>query len=162
MNLFEIDSEYRDILQMLEESEGEITPEIEEALNNNEGDFLKKVTNYRNMIFKWKADLEAIKSEKARIAAIEKNRNNSIERLKNALEYVMLNRGLRSVDLGINGSISYRKSVVTVVDEGVLSPKWFKQTIVERPMKAEIKEALKNGEIIEGAWLEDKDNLQIK
>ena len=162
MNLFEIDAEYRDILAMLEESEGEITPEIEQALNSNEGDFLKKVTNYRNMIFKWKADLEAIKTEKSRIAAIEKNRNNSIERLKNALEYVMANRNLKSVDLGINGSISYRKSVATVVDEDVLPLRWFSSTTVEKPMRSEIMAALKNGEIIEGARLEERENLQIK
>jgi NurA-like 5'-3' nuclease len=162
MNLFEIDSEYRDILHMLEETEGEITPEIEQALNNNEGDFLKKVTNYRNMIFKWKSDLQVIKDKRARLSAIENNRNNSIERLKNALEYVMANRSLRSVDLGVNGSIGYRKSTVTIVDEDALDPKWIKTTYVGKPMRAEIKKALKDGETVEGAWLEERDNLQIK
>ena len=154
MNLFEIDSEYRDILQMLEQVDGEISPEIEKALETNEGDFLKKVTNYRNMIFKWKSDLQAIK--------IEKNRNTSIERLKNALGYVMSNRNLKSVDLGVNGSISYRKSYSTIVDEDSLPAEWFKMTVVEKPMKSEIMRALKNGETIEGARLEESENLQIK
>ena len=55
MTLFNIAAEQLRINDMLEESGGELTPELEEALVINEGNFMVKVEGYVETIARYKA-----------------------------------------------------------------------------------------------------------
>ena len=58
---------------------------------------------------------------------------------------------------------TFRKSVQTIIDDLDQVPKQYKTVKVETtPDKTAIKKAIQEGEIIEGAHLEEKNNLQIK
>ena len=58
--------------------------------------------------------------------------------------------------------LSYRKSeVVEVYDETKIPKEFIKVETKETPMKAEIKKAIKNGAIVEGATVVTKNNLTI-
>ena len=59
LSLYHITSEQLRINELLEESGGELTPEIEEALVINEGNFLVKAEGYIESIAKYKALAEA-------------------------------------------------------------------------------------------------------
>jgi hypothetical protein len=59
--------------------------------------------------------------------------------------------------------VSLRKSVQTIIDDLDQVPKQYKTVKVETtPDKTAIKKAIQEGEIIEGAHLEEKNNLQIR
>ncbi|MBR7085696.1 MAG: siphovirus Gp157 family protein, partial [Oscillospiraceae bacterium] len=59
-------------------------------------------------------------------------------------------------------AISYRKSVSVQVDESLLDKKYMKEKVTYTPDKIALKKALQAGENIEGAYLEEKPNIQIK
>ena len=60
-------------------------------------------------------------------------------------------------------AISFRKSLEVVPYDETLIPKEFmREKITYEPDKKAIKEAIQDGEIIEGARLEEKLNIQIK
>lgn len=162
MNLFQIEEQYQYILQLLEASEGEITPEIEEQLALNEENFEAKAKSYRAMIMKWKSDLVAAKAEEDRIKAFKQNRQNAIDRLSANLDYALQHRSLEKLDFGVDGKISYRKSTAVVVNEEVLAKKWFTKKVTQSPNKTAIKEALVAGKKVKGAELDIRQNIQIK
>ncbi len=163
MNLFEIDEQYQYILQLLEANEGEITPEIEEQLTINEEEFESKAASYRAMIMKWKADIAAAKEEEARIKAFKSSREKSIQRLADNLDYAMKHRNMDKLDMGVNGSIGYRKStVVNIIDESLIPKKYINEKITYSPDKVSIKEVIKSGGEVKGCELVEKQNIQIK
>lgn len=60
-------------------------------------------------------------------------------------------------------AISWRKSTsVEIKDGAYLPPEYIKEYVEQRPMKAEIKKALKEGKTVPGAQLVEKNNLQVK
>ena len=58
--------------------------------------------------------------------------------------------------------IKFRKSNPLYVDESVLADKWWRITQKREPDKTAIKDAIKNGEKIIGAEIQEKYNIQIK
>lgn len=58
--------------------------------------------------------------------------------------------------------MSFRKSIKTIIDETFKDLRFIKEEIIQNIDTVAVKEALKNGEIIEGAHLEEHNNLQIK
>ena len=79
MSLYHISDEQRRINAMLEETGGELTPEIEEALAVNEQNFVQKAENYGYAILHYKAIVAAVKAEKDRLDAIKKTAENGTE-----------------------------------------------------------------------------------
>ena len=79
LTLYQISEEQRRLDAMLEETGGELTPEIEEALAVNEGNFMQKSRDYGYAVLRYKAFVEAIKAayENGGRAAV----SNRIERL---------------------------------------------------------------------------------
>jgi hypothetical protein len=73
------------VTEWLDESGGEITPEIEDLLAEAEGDFTTKAERVALYIRSLDAEAEAIKAEEARLAARRKVRENGAERLKGYL-----------------------------------------------------------------------------
>lgn len=162
-SLYNIQEEYQYILQMLEANEGELTEADEEALLLNDKNFEEKAKSYRAMIFKWKADINAAKEESERIAAFKKNRENSIQRLTESLDQAMRHRGLTKLDMGLFGKISYRSSKkVIITNEDLLTEDWVNIKETRTPDKKAIGDALKKGLDVEGAYLEENSNIQIK
>lgn len=163
MNLYEIQKEYLHILQLLEESDGEITEEIQEVLATNDDNFKVKCENYRSIIKKFLGEIEAAKLEKARVDAFIKQRTKSVEALKDAVDQSLTVRGLTELDFGAGKRFSYIKSEsVEISDESLLDSKWVKVKETRSPDKTAIKKAIKSGEEVDGATLITNRNLQIK
>lgn len=81
MNLFEISTELQNIYNAIEENEGEITPEIAEALEINEENLRLKLHDYSCLIKSLKTDVEACNIEAKRIASVKKSKEALIEKL---------------------------------------------------------------------------------
>lgn len=114
-SIYNIQQDLLDIFDQIEENEGEITPELEEQLRISQDEFEDKIRSYTCVIRQLEYDLSAIKDEKARLDAIKKSKEKTIERLKQVMiEAIQMfgdtsKTGVKFIDYG-TGKVSLRKS----------------------------------------------------
>jgi hypothetical protein len=150
------------LLEAIAEQEGEITPEQDEQLAINRYELETKAVDYSMAILQLNAWVEMADKEAKRVTAIKNAYKKTSETLKQRITDAMERYDIREVkDATIK--VSLRKSVQTIIDDLDQVPKQYKTVKVETtPDKTAIKKAIQEGEIIEGAHLEEKNNLQIK
>ena len=150
------------LLEAIAEQEGEITPEQDEQLAINRYELETKAVDYSIAILQLNAWVEIADKEAKRVTAIKNAYKKTAETLKQRIADAMERYDIREVkDATIK--VSLRKSVQTIIDDLDQVPKQYKTVKVETtPDKTAIKKAIQEGEIIEGAHLEEKNNLQIK
>lgn len=160
LTLYTITSEQLRINELLEESGGELTPEIEEALILNEENFLTKSEGYIESIARYKALAEAADVRIKEMQRIKKTAENSKRRLEERLLWALQTMGRDKVEVGLR-KISLRCSTaVNITDETAIPAEYIKvETSVD---KMRIKEALKSGEVITGAELVTNQSIQIR
>jgi len=160
-SLFRITDEMYRLNTLLEEAEGEITPEIEELMEMvDEDQFDQKVESYVNLIQMLESDVTATKEYKKGLDASIKRDQRVIDRLKSTLSDSMLALGKKE-KRGPGFKVSFRKSTAAVIDPEAKIPKKY---IVSKPSvdKRAILAALKEGKRVRGAKLEERQNIQIK
>lgn len=84
-SLFNIEAEYLDIISQIEEAEGELTPELEEALEINAKELESKLKAYHHIIQMLKGDMVIIDDEVERLRNLKTVKDNTITRLKEAI-----------------------------------------------------------------------------
>lgn len=161
-SLFKIDRELMALLEAIAEQEGEITPEQDEQLAINRYELETKAVDYSMAILQLNAWVEMADKEAKRVTAIKNAYKKTSETLKQRITDAMERYDIKEVkDATIK--VSLRKSVQTIIDDLDQVPKQYKVVKVETtPDKTAIKKAIQEGEIIEGAHLEEKNNLQIR
>lgn len=161
-SLYKIDRELMALLEAIAEQEGEITPEQDEQLAINRYELETKAVDYSMAILQLNAWVEMADKEAKRVTAIKNAYKKTSETLKQRITDAMERYDIKEVkDATIK--VSLRKSVQTIIDDLNQVPKQYKTVKVETtPDKTAIKKAIQEGEIIEGAHLEEKNNLQIK
>ena len=161
-SLYKIDRELMSLLEAIAEQEGEITPEQDEQLAINRYELETKAVDYSMAILQLNAWVEIADKEAKRVTAIKNAYKKTAETLKQRITDAMERYDIKEVkDATIK--VSLRKSVQTIIDDIDQVPKQYKTVKVETtPDKTAIKKAIQEGEIIEGAHLEEKNNLQIR
>ena len=159
LTLYQITDEQRRIEAMLEESCGEVTPEIEEALAVNEGNFLEKSRDYGFAILRYKAFLASIKAEKERLDGMKKYCENAIARMEERLVGAMQTFDKPKVELDTMKLSLRRSERVIVDDEAKVPADCIKVTTTVN--KTDLKAHIKAGEDC-GAHIEENQSLQIK
>lgn len=140
---------------------GEITT-IDRKLDELELDLKTKLDNIGCYIKNLTSDIEAIRAEEKALAERRRVKENQLERLKNYLADNMKVAGYDKFE-SPRCVLSFRKSEQVLIAEGTELPEAFIQrTVVEKPDKKAIKDALKEGVILEGVMLVENKNLQIK
>lgn len=132
---------------------------IEEALSSIEDERDTKALNIACLIKNFRADAEALKAEKIRLAKRQQATERTIVRLTQYLEQ-FLEPGLKLKDS--RATIGWRRSeavLVTVSAEEL--PEEYRRVKIEANLN-DIKAALKEGDEIEGAVLEERQNIQIR
>lgn len=121
-NLFDIEQSFLNIFEELEENGGELTPELEDALNITQENFINKIKSYVNVIKSYKNDLDAVKCESNRLKDYKITKNNTLERLNNRVieaveKFGDTNKnGVNFVDYS-TGKVSIRKTKNINIDE---------------------------------------------
>lgn len=165
MKLYELTQNYRNLESLLEnlgEKEGLTVEMIHGALEQVEDDINTKIENTCKVIKEIEADSIGIDEEIKRLSALKKQKENTVKKLKEYVEFEMNGIGLTKVE-GKLFKISFRKSkVVNVLDETKIPKEFIKIKTTETISKIDLGKALKNGEIIEGAELVENKSLQIK
>ena len=153
MKLYEIN---QSILECIDNETGEIIDA--DKLNDLQIAKDEKLENlalwYKDLI----AEANALKEEKEAFAEREKVANNKAESIKNYLSFVLNGENFKTTKC----ALSFRKSEKTVIDDIYSIPENFLKYSEPKADLTEIKKAIKNGEEIKGAHLEETQNIQIK
>ena len=124
-SIYNIKQDLLEIFDQIEANEGEITPELEEQLRISQNEFEDKIRSYTCVVRQLEYDLGAIKDEKARLDAIKKSKEKTIERLKQVMvEAIQMfgdtsKTGVKFIDYG-TGKVSLRKSESIELDDDKL------------------------------------------
>lgn len=160
MNLFNIKQEYINLVNTIIDNNGELSPELSQALAINESELKEKAINYGYVIRSFEYENDIIDAEIKRLKAIKEQKEKAIDRLKDAVKDAMNLYGIEKVDSPAL-KLSFRKSESVEISEN-LDKRFMIEKVTYQPDKVAIKEAIKNGESIEGAVLLINQNLQIK
>lgn len=159
-SLYNITEDQRLINAMLEETGGELTPEIEEAMLITEENFISKAEAYGATISEYDAQAEACAQEIKRLQAFKKTCENVSKRMKERISDAMMTFDKDKVTAG-TFRFSFRKSTAVVVENEELIPEEYFRT--ERSIcRKELMDALKAGEVIPGAMIETRQTLQMR
>lgn len=120
--------------------------------------FNDKLGGIGRLLKNLEAESDAIKAEATKLTERRWALQTRIDGLKNYVTRIL--DGQRWSDSAI--AFSFRRSEAVKVDENKLQPKWYREKLVREVDKEAIKIALKNGQQIAGAELEERLNLQVK
>lgn len=160
-SLYNINNEYLELINQVENLEGELTVDLENALTINKAELEVKSIAYMEVIKQRESLNTRIDEEIKRLQALKKSNDNLVQRLKNNL--------LNAVNLFGNFEAGFlkfstRKSKQVIVDCDVNDlHKSFKTIkVTETADKNAIKKAIESGEEVEGCYIVENINLQIK
>ena len=165
MNLYEINSEYRAILdkclEFAEQNSGEIPQEFSDKLDAIEMDRDKKIENCLLYYKNEKAMAEAIKREIDTLSARSLAHSHNADWIKGYLAHGVP-AGQKMEFPG--GKISWRKSTSVEIMFPEEIPEKFMSIIPERkePDKIAIKAAITVGASVSGAQLVESNHIQLK
>lgn len=153
MNLYEIDAE---ILGCVDAETGEIfdIDKFEELELERDA----KVENICLWIKNLKAEAEALKAEKDAFAARQKSAENKMENLKRYISGYLDGTPYESAKV----KVSFRKSESVEIEEGTIIPDEYLRFKEPEVNKTELKKAIKAGLHIEGVYISENKNIQIK
>lgn len=181
-SMYNIRAEHLGLLKLIEESEGELTPEIEQALALTEEEFENKAVSYGFVVKSFEDVEEVLDKEIKRLTELKKKAVKRAETFKSRLDEAMRQFGVEKITTPTL-TLSYRKSkpveladdfeenflkhvdIIAQVKEGApaglgLLVEYF--DIKATASKKRIGDALKEGAEIEGAKAVENKNLQIK
>lgn len=159
-SMYQIQSEYQQIADAL--TTGELTPELEQALAISEHELEVKSVNYSFVIKDINDEISIINAEIDRLKDLKKVRENALDRLKNNISNAMQLFQVDEIKTPLI-KINFRKSEAVEVDNmALLDAKFLNEKVTITADKMAIKEAIKNGEDVNGARLVINNNIQIK
>ena len=162
MNIYQIQNEYLLLINQIIENGGEVTPQQELNLQITRDQLQDKGTNYAFVIKKLDAECDIIDAEIKRLTELKKVRQNACERLKANISNAMQIFEVDKIESPLI-KLSFRKSQsVNVSDVNSLPNEYKTIKVTEQADKVKIKQALLNGEVIEGCEIVNSQNLQIK
>ena len=157
MTLFEIDKAIQDFEFEIDEETGEILNP--NALEELEMAREQKIENVGLWIKNLKAEANAVENQEKIFADRKKRIRKKIEGLKGYLGYALDGQKFKTDKI----EMSFRKSEsVHITDEYLIPDDYKIFTVVKKPDKRIIKEALKKGKEIMGVELVESKNIQIK
>jgi hypothetical protein len=160
LSLYKIEAEYIQLAEQL--MDGELTPEIESALAINKENLKNKAVNYGFVCKQLESDVNVIDAEIDRLSALKKQRNKTIDKLKQTLSDAMQLYGVEKIETPIM-KIGFRESQSVEIDNvALIDQKFMVEKVTVSPDKVAIKKAIQAGEEVIGAVIKVNQNIQIK
>jgi hypothetical protein len=161
-SIYKIQNEFQLIIAEVINNDGEITPELETALNINKEQLQSKAVDYCYVIKQLDYDCEQIDNEIARLNKLKKVRSNLTDRLKNTVSSAMQLYDVEKIETPLI-KLSFRNSEsVEITNEQQLDACFIVTKTVTTPDKKAIKDAIKSGVLVCGATISYNKNLQIR
>lgn len=157
MKLFEIKEE---ILRLGELDLDEQT--MNDTLESLQFELEEKADNIACLIKQLTAEAEAIKAESKNLAERAKAKAAKVDKLTQYLFDTFKAVGADKVETARNVIAIKKNPCSVVLDEGFNITEYMAEKVSIQPNKEKIKDDLKNGVVIDGARLEQKERLAIK
>lgn len=168
MRLYDIENS---IIELLERGfndacvneDGEIDFDLaQQYLEALEGEREEKIESIALYVKELHHEADAIAQEELKLKKRRQSKEKKAERLEEYLKSSLLGFGSKKFETP-RVVLSFRSSKsVVITDESKLDEKYMKAKVVVTVDKTAIKDALDKGEVVEGAAIEEKQNLQIK
>lgn len=150
------------LLQQLAENQDIDEQTFLDTMESLQFEIEEKADAYAMVMNGIKGDIDAIKAEEKRLADKRRVLENRTANMKQNLENSMKTMGIQKIKTTLfNFNIQKNPASLKIEDESKIPLKFF----IPQPNKldnAMLKEALKSGDIIEGARLESGESLRIK
>ena len=153
MKLYEINQEIIDCIDM--ETGEIIAPEKLESLQM---DRHEKLRNIAFVALNAAADAKAYEEQEKKFAARKKAAKSTVEWAKATLARELGGQKMKEAEF----SVSYRKSEAVEVENEAAVPDEFRIPQPDKIDKTALKAALKNGAVIAGAQIVERQNIQIR
>jgi len=161
-SIYHIQSEHLQLMQEIENNEGEITPEIDQRLGLTQEQFEDKAVSYGYLMKHINDESVIIQNEIERLQGILKAKNALEAQLKTRITEAMISMNIEKVTKN-NLTLSLRKSEQLIIqDDAVVPSKYLSKKLVLTPDKTALKTDIKAGKKIKGISVITKQNLQIK
>lgn len=161
-SLYNIQSEYQQLMEVIMANDGEVDQEMEMALQINHESLETKAVNYAFVCKELDSQISIIESEIDRLIALKKVRSKTIERLKITMSAAMQAYGIEKIETPIM-KISFRKSEsIEIENIDLIDKKFIDEKTIVMANKNAIKNAIKSGDEVMGAILKINQNIQIK
>ena len=163
MKLYEINSQIEDaisnIMASVDETTGEVSQEAVDKLTELQIQRDEKLDNIGAYMKNLASDIDALKTEEKALASRRKVKENELENLK---KYVSLHLNGEKFE-SARVRFSFRRSeAVKITDVTIIPKKYLIKEITWKPDTSAIKDMLKAGKKVKGAFLDERSNLQIK
>lgn len=162
MNLYELNNNYNNLLEVLENTDDQnVIGLLETSLNEIREDKKTKVDNIVKFIKNLEGQASILKVEERNLADKRKAIENKVKNLKTYLQNVVGTTENRKLEGNIfKISIRTNRESVSIVDESLVPKRYFKKVISVD--KTAIAEAVKNGERVEGIEMVRSESLSIR
>ena len=158
-SLYDITADQKLWLNLIESLEGEIEPEMEEALQITEQQLQQKSIAYLEVIRNKEAFNTLVDNEIKRLQQMKKVNNNVIDRLNENLLNAVKTFGVYTVGLNKFGT---RKSSQVIVEDVNSLPEQYKVIkVTEAADKMKLKKTIEAGGKIKGVYIQENLNLKI-
>jgi hypothetical protein len=162
-SLYQISTEMDQLLEEVTAAEGELTPELEAKIAQVNQDLVEKTDGVVAWVNSQEDLIELAKKRISELGEFISRTNNKLQKIDSYVDACLKRAGTNKIE-GKLYSISKRKpvQVVTIVDE-TLIPMDFIKIPEPKPavQKTEIAKALKAGQEVPGAILEESKNISI-
>jgi hypothetical protein len=181
-SMYQIRSEHLGLLKLIEEADGELTPEIEEQLALSKDEFESKAVSYGYVVKMHEDVEEVLDKEIKRLTELKKKAAKRADKFKETLDKAMKEFGVEKIKTETL-TLSYRSSKPVELAEQFEDDFLKHVSVTFKPndnapagilnlceffdiklaaSKTRIGEALKAGAEVPGAKIVEKKNLQIK
>jgi len=154
----ELVQEHQILFNQISDAGGELTPEIEKALDEIKFALSTKSDSYAFMIKKFESEAEFYKTEAGIYSDYGRRLSRMADAMKTRIKYAMIEMNEKEI-----GSFQLRntKAIVRIVLEDEIPEEYQKKEIIITPDKKKIEEALKSGIVLTFAHLESNVALYI-
>lgn len=159
-SLYNIRQEHQALIGEIIDSEGEISEELNQKLLINKDEFETKAVSYAMVTKEIEGNVSTIDNEIKRLQGLKSKQKRIVEKLKNAVSEAMIAFEIDKLESELF-TFSFRKSKAVIIDDEALIPEqYFK--LVQSVDKTSLKKDLELNNVIFGASIEERKNLQIK
>ena len=161
-SLYNIQQDYMRLMADIEDNEGELTPEMDSFLTFTLNNLTEKAVSYGYCIKHFDNEIDSVYKEIERLKKIAEIKEKIQDKLKEKISFAMRQFGIEKVTNN-NLTLSFRKSSQVVINDDAILPKeYIRVKVTESPDKTLLKSVLQEGKEIDGVYLLDNYNLQIK
>jgi len=161
MTIYELTSEYQELLALAEE--GDLDPQmLADTMESVGAEIEDKADGYAKVLAQLTADIDGIKAEIARLTEKKNSLEANVKRMKETLQYAMQVTGKTKFKTGLFSFGIQKNPPSAALDDEKLLPAWYFIPQDPKIDKRSILDDLKAGKEVPGAHLEQSESLRIR